>query len=336
MTTVVENQTTLINQTLSHHSVNAYVSEVSAQPTMNTFYIALGPGVRVRTVMGLEEEFALALRTTSVRITTKDGRVCIEVALVRTTPETLWDLVREVRKPPPFCAILGRDMKGVPLLLRFSSPEVSHVLIAGTTGSGKTALARTMFTSLSYFNDRSSLRTILIDPKRRGFESITTMPTLGGPLVDTVEDAVTILSRLVDEMIRRDAANRTLPRIIVGVDEIADLMTTGEDAIRVPMTRIAQRGREAGIHLVGLTQKPNSAVLGSLLKANFPVRLVGTVANKDEARYASGVRDSGAEKLKGRGDFILVAGGNMERFKGAWLNQEAYGKMFSASKGGKP
>lgn len=333
MTTLAEQQTQAINSTLSHHGVQAYVSDVSAQPNVNTFYLSLGPGVRVRTVKSLEEEFALALGVTNVRMTTKDGQIGIEVANVRTAPETLWDVIQDVRKPPPFCAILGRDMNGVPLLLRFSSPEVSHVLIAGTTGSGKTALARSIFASLSYFNTRNDLRIVLIDPKRRGFEAISTMPTMAMPLVDTVEGAAETLNRLVDEMIRRDAEKRSLPRLIVGVDEIADLMTVGEDSIRTPLTRIAQRGREAGIHLVGLTQKPNSAILGSLLKANFPVRLVGMVANKDEARYASGVKDSGAEKLKGRGDFILVAGGSLERFKGSWLNADAYSKMF-ASKGG--
>ena len=323
-----QEQAQLINQTLSQHNVNAHVSEMSAQSNMNSFYITLGPGTKVRNVTGLEEEFALALGVQNVRIAQNSGRIVIEVAQPKSTPETLFDVIQEVRKPPPFCAILGRDMNGIPLLLRFSSPEVSHVLVAGTTGSGKTALARTILASLSYFNTRRDLRVILIDPKRRGFEAISTMPTLGGPLIDNVEDASLMLNRLVEEMVLRDQQKRNNPRIIVGIDEIADLMTVGEDAIRTPLTRIAQRGREAGIHILGLTQKPNSAILGSLLKANFPVRLVGAVANKDEARYASGVKDSGAEKLKGRGDFIIVAGGNVERFKGAWLNEETYSKMF--------
>lgn len=323
-----QEQSKVLNDILSQHKVDAYVSELSAQTHTNTFYIALGPGTKVRTVTSLDEEFALALGVPNVRITTTKGRVAVEVTNVRTSPETLFDVIQEVRKPPPFCAILGRDMNGIPLLLRFSSPEVSHVLVAGTTGSGKTALARTILASLSYFNTRRDLRVILIDPKRRGFEAISTMPTLGGPLIDNVEDASLMLNRLVEEMVLRDQQKRNNPRIIVGIDEIADLMTVGEDAIRTPLTRIAQRGREAGIHILGLTQKPNSAILGSLLKANFPVRLVGAVANKDEARYASGVKDSGAEKLKGRGDFIIVAGGNVERFKGAWLNEETYSKMF--------
>ena len=323
-----QEQSNIINDTLSQHKVDAYVAEVSAQTHTNTFYITLGPGVKVRTVMGLDEEFALALGAQNVRMTTTKGRVAVEVTNVRTNQETVFDVIQEVRKPPPFCAILGRDMNGIPLLLRFSSPEVSHVLVAGTTGSGKTALARTILASLSYFNTRRDLRVILIDPKRRGFSAISTMPTLGGPLVDTVEGASEMLNRLVGEMELRDSQARNSPRIIVGIDEIADLMTVGEEAIRTPLTRIAQRGREAGIHILGLTQKPNSAILGSLLKANFPVRLVGAVANKDEARYASGIKDSGAEKLKGRGDFIIVAGGNVERFKGSWLNEDSYSKMF--------
>ena len=329
MTAKAEEQSNIINAVLAEHSVDAHVSEVSAQSGTNTFYLTLGAGVKVRTVLGLDEEFALALSVQNVRCATKEGRIVVEVVNVRTSPETLWDVVREVRKPPPFCAILGRDMNGIPLLLRFSSPDVSHVLVAGTTGSGKTALARTMLASLSYFNEFDALRVILIDPKRRGFEAISTMPSLNAPLVSSLEDAVAMLQSLVAEMERRDAAKISLPRLIVGIDEIADLMSVGEEAIRAPLTRLAQRGREAGIHILGLTQKPNSSVLGSLLKANFPVRLVGAVANKDEARYASGMRDSGAEKLKGRGDFIVVAGGGMERFKGSWLNEQTYQKMFT-------
>ncbi|MEZ4717561.1 MAG: hypothetical protein R2851_15965 [Caldilineaceae bacterium] len=85
------------------------------------------------------------------------------------------------------------------------------------------------------------------------------------------------------------------------------------------LTRLSQRGREAGIHLVACTQKPTSAIIGGALKANFPVRLVGAVASKEEARYATGVSDSGAEKLEGKGDFLLVAKGDVVRFQSAWL-----------------
>jgi S-DNA-T family DNA segregation ATPase FtsK/SpoIIIE len=115
--------------------------------------------------------------------------------------------------------------------------------------------------------------------------------------------------------------------LVVAIDELADLLQTGGREVEAILTRISQRGREAGIHLVACTQKPTSALIGSAIKANFPVRLVGAVASKDEARYASGVSDSGAEKLQGKGDFLLVCKGEMVRFQAAWLGPKELGQI---------
>jgi S-DNA-T family DNA segregation ATPase FtsK/SpoIIIE len=108
----------------------------------------------------------------------------------------------------------------------------------------------------------------------------------------------------------------------VAVDELADLLQTGGKEVEGLLTRLAQRGREAGIHLVACTQKPTAALIGGSMKANFPVRLVGAVASRDEARYATGLRESGAEKLEGKGDFLLVARGESVRFQAAWFGPE--------------
>jgi S-DNA-T family DNA segregation ATPase FtsK/SpoIIIE len=107
--------------------------------------------------------------------------------------------------------------------------------------------------------------------------------------------------------------------LVVAVDELADLLQTGGSQVEAMLTRLSQRGREAGIHLVACTQKPTAALIGGAMKANFPVRLVGAVASRDEARYATGIADSGAEKLEGKGDFLLVAKGELVRFQSAWL-----------------
>ena len=109
---------------------------------------------------------------------------------------------------------------------------------------------------------------------------------------------------------------------MVAVDELADLLQTGGNAAEALLTRLTQRGREAGIHILACTQKPTAALIGGAMKANFPVRLVGAVTNRDEARYATGIKESGAEKLAGKGDFLLIAKGEPIRFQAAWLAVE--------------
>jgi len=115
--------------------------------------------------------------------------------------------------------------------------------------------------------------------------------------------------------------------LVVAVDELADLLQTGGSAVEAMLTRLSQRGREAGIHLVACTQKPTAALIGGAMKANFPVRLVGAVASRDEARLAAGIADSGAEKLEGKGDFLLVAKAEVVRFQAAWLSGEDLNKI---------
>jgi S-DNA-T family DNA segregation ATPase FtsK/SpoIIIE len=123
-------------------------------------------------------------------------------------------------------------------------------------------------------------------------------------------------------MERRDRTGGTRPVLVVAVDELADLLITCGKQAEALLARLAQRGREAGIHLVACTQKPTAELIGGAMKANFPVRLVGAVASRDEARYASGITDSGAEKLGGKGDFLLVSKGELVRFQAAWLGRK--------------
>jgi DNA segregation ATPase FtsK/SpoIIIE, S-DNA-T family len=120
----------------------------------------------------------------------------------------------------------------------------------------------------------------------------------------------------------------------MAIDELADLLQTGGAVAEALLTRLSQRGREAGIHLVACTQKPSAALIGGAIRANFPVRLVGTVASRDEARYATGLPDSGAEKLEGKGDFLLVSKGETVRFQAAWLGPNDLNTVLAALIGG--
>jgi S-DNA-T family DNA segregation ATPase FtsK/SpoIIIE len=122
-------------------------------------------------------------------------------------------------------------------------------------------------------------------------------------------------------MERRDRLGRVSPRILLAVDEMADLMQVGGKGVAEPLTRLTQRGRKAGVHVLACTQKPTAAVVGSLVKANFPLRLVGSVASPEDARVAAGMGGTGAEKLLGRGDFLLVNKGQVVRFQAAWVDE---------------
>jgi S-DNA-T family DNA segregation ATPase FtsK/SpoIIIE len=227
---------------------------------------------------------------------------------------------------PRQTAILGLDQAGLPLLLRLSSPEVAHVLIAGTTGSGKTALARSIALSLAMHNRLGEVQMIFIDPKGTGFGAFASpseqLPHLLRPIVQDVHQAIFLLGELVGEMMRRDREQVCEPRLIIFIDELADLMEQGGKAMDRLMTRLAQRGRSAGLHLIACTQKPLAATIGSLTRSNFPVRLVGSVASSDDAKVAAGIPGTKAEKLLGRGDFLLVAKGQVNRFQAAYVSEK--------------
>ncbi|MBC7261472.1 MAG: AAA family ATPase, partial [Chloroflexi bacterium] len=195
------------------------------------------------------------------------------------------------------------------------------------TGSGKTALARAMVASLVISNHQGAIQLAMIDLKRRGFGVFEGLPHLLCPVAASLEEAVVVLRMLIKEMERRDRAGIIAPRIVLFVDELAELMMQGGKEVEEALTRLMQRGREAGIHLVACTQKPLAGVIGSLVKANFPARVVGKVASAEDARVAAGISDSGAEQLKGKGEFVVIAGGSQVRVQGAWISEEEIRKL---------
>ena len=315
----LELQADTIEAVLARHKVAGKVKGGVVTPRFVQFHVTTEMGAKVKQVTALAEEIAMALGKREARIYRKDGAINVEVPRVRADPVRLLPLCNRLRNVPAFTAVLGVEENGTPLLLRLNAPDVAHVLIVGTTGSGKTALARTLLTSLAMHNRQTQVQLVLIDPKGRGFGPLAQLPHVLGEVVADPVAAVERLRWVVAEMERRDQEGVSRPLLIVAVDELADLLQTGGQAVDAMLTRISQRGREAGIHLVACTQKPTAALIGGAIKANFPVRLVGTVASKDEARYATGLSDSGAEKLDGKGDFLLVIKGETVRFQSAWL-----------------
>jgi S-DNA-T family DNA segregation ATPase FtsK/SpoIIIE len=317
----LELQADRIETVLARHKINARVDGGVVAQRFVRFGLQLQLGTKINKVKSLAEEIALALGKREARIYRQDGKIQIEVPRTADSPVTLLSLCSMLPLIPPATAVLGVEENGMPLLLRLSAPDVVHVLIAGTTGSGKTALARTLLTSLAMHNRQGEVQLILIDPKGRGFRHLVGLPHVLGELIVDPQEAITRLRWLVQEMERRDRLQLSAPLLIVAIDELADLLQTGGAMVEAMLTRLSQRGREAGIHLVVCTQKPTAALIGAAMKANFPVRLVGAVASQDEARYATGISGSGAEKLEGRGDFLLVARGEVVRFQAAWLGK---------------
>ncbi len=311
-----------IEQLLAHHKIPSRVNGGTVTPRFVQFKLATDLGTKVSKVSALAEEIAMALGTKEARIYRDGGEINVEIPVENPDPVRLLPLCKRLTVVPSAAAVLGMDEEGFPLLLRLTAPDVAHVLIAGTTGSGKTALARTLLTSLAMHNHQGQLQLILIDPKGRGFGPLAGLPHVLNGVQNTPQAALSCLAWLVREMERRDSEAVSTPVLVVAVDELADLIQTGGKEVEESLTRIAQRGREAGIHLVACTQKPTAALIGGAMKANFPVRLVGAVAGADEARYASGISNSGADKLGGKGDFMLVARGSILRFQAAWLGPQ--------------
>jgi len=327
-----------IEMVLASHKVPARVTGGMVTPRLVRYHLSTPLGVKVRQVAGLSEEIALSLGAPSCRVYREEGRVEVEVPRTQGQAVALLPLLERLRASgaavPPVTAVLGLDQEGMPLLVRLPSANVAHVLIAGTTGSGKTALARTMVASLAAGNSQRSLQLVLVDPKGRGLMAFEGLPHLLVPVVTRVEEAVAVLGRLVAEMERRDAEGRSEPRLVVVLDELADLVQVGGREMEARLVRLTQRGREAGLHVVACTQKPAAAVIGGLVKSNFPVRLVGAVTSPEDARVATGIGGTGAERLLGQGDFLVVAKGEVTRMQAAYISEGQVRELVASLRAG--
>jgi S-DNA-T family DNA segregation ATPase FtsK/SpoIIIE len=322
----LELQANRIEALLMLHKVPARVTGGSVTPRWIRFNVLPAMGARISKIRNMNEEFAAALNVPSCRVSRRGAAIAVEIPRDDPRPVRLLPLFHQLvgdQEPiPPITAILGLGEDGTPLLIRLPSPDVAHILVAGTTGSGKTVLLQTMILSLAMINPPSALALVLIDPKAHALTPFDRLPHLPRPVVCDASDAIQVLGGLVRLMERRtlpaQAGGR--PHVVVFVDEFADLLMVGGDPVRRALTRLTQRGRQAGIHVVAATQKPTAAILGPLVKANFPVRLVGRVTSAEDARTATGWSGTGAERLLGRGDFLAVAEGRVSRFQAAHVS----------------
>ena len=205
-------------------------------------------------------------------------------------------------------ALVGMQNDGAPLLINFASPDCCHVLVAGRTGSGKTTLAQSMVMSMVQRVSPSRVSIVVIDPKNRGATPFlyAIRNHLAWGICQQADAIIDVLEMLVARMDEPIVPNPS-PRLVVYVDELADLCMI-DQRIGDLLTRLAQRGRESGIHLLCCTQKPLAQSIGTLLKANLPLRIVGALVSAEDSKAASGKPKLGAEGLSKR-EFIVVSGG---------------------------
>ena len=325
----LEYQADRVEAVLAAHRAPGRITGGTVGPRLIRFFLSPAPHTRLSAIRRLADDLALAMRVSSLAVVRDENGVVLSFANPEPKPVSLLPLLDDVAPVPAATAVLGLTDAGVPLLARLSAPDVAHVLLAGTTGSGKSVLLRTMAVSLTLTNTPSTLRLLCIDPKGRTFRSLANAPHLARPLITDPREAVEALNSLIRTMQIRDHRGEVpdhagaVPRIVVFIDELADLMMVGGSTITEALTRLAQRGREAGIHLVAATQHPSAAVLGSVMRANFPLRLVGRVTSAQDARVASGRAGTEAHLLHGRGDFLAVSGGDQPiRFQVAQVESQ--------------
>jgi S-DNA-T family DNA segregation ATPase FtsK/SpoIIIE len=322
---VLNYQAMQIEYTLAANKVRAHVYHVQAGGRVNSFHFRLLAPARVSAVQRLADEIALALGADACRLVRIGAGFVAEVESGQASGVALPALLRQIRLAGgavPGAAVLGLSAEdGSIVQIRLGSPDVTHVLIAGTTGSGKTVLARTILASLMASTPARELRVALVDPKARHLRPFAGYPHVVGDVATGADDWTGLILQVVAEMEDRYRREASRPALVLAVDEVADVVAA-DPALEGALVRIAQMGREAGIHLLLATQKPSASALSGLITSNLPARLVGRVLKHEDARIAAGVGGTEAERLSGKGDFLALAAGKRVRFQAAMVRDE--------------
>jgi DNA segregation ATPase FtsK/SpoIIIE, S-DNA-T family len=331
-------------QTLANFGVDATVIGQISGPRVTRYELQLAPGTKVSKVAGLKDDLSYALATTEIRILAPiPGKQAVGVELPNTSPNlvTLGDIYDDLpATSSPLSVWLGKDISGQAVWTDLA--RMPHVLIAGTTGSGKSGCINTILTSVLLRSTPDDVRMILIDPKRIELGYYESIPHLLTPVVSSPKEAAAVLRNVVAEMERRyerlsavrarnlPEANRalrsrgepTLPYLLVVIDELADLMMISPQEVEDAVIRLAQKSRAVGIHLVLATQRPSVDVITGMIKANVPSRIAFAVSSQTDSRVI--LDQAGAESLLGQGDMLFKPLGTsrLQRLQGAFVNEE--------------
>lgn len=336
-----------LNTALSSFGVNATIRDVTRGPTVTRYDLELEAGVKLNKITNLSGDLALALGVENVRIAPipdKISTVGIEVPNKVVSAVCLRDIIdspafRNAKSKLSFA--VGKDIGGNCIIGNIA--KLPHMLIAGTTGSGKSVCMNSLILSLLYKATPDEVRLIMIDPKMVELGIYNGIPHLFIPVVTDPKKAAGALQWAVVEMLKRyrlfseaqvrDLASynalqknepdgQTLPQVVIVIDELADLMLCAAKEVEESICRVAQMGRAAGMHLVIATQRPSADVITGLMKANIPSRIAFAVASAMESRII--LDTAGAEKLVGRGDMLYapLGEGKPKRVQGCFISSE--------------
>lgn len=335
----------IIKRTLESFGIMVEMGEINVGPKVTRFTLKPAEGVKLSRITALNQDLALALAAHPIRIEAPipgKSLVGIEVPNKAAAVVRLGSLINypEFAESGPLSFAVGRDVTGEPMFANIA--KMPHLLVAGSTGSGKSVTIHSIILSLLYKNSPRMLKMIMIDPKRVELSIYSGIPHLIAPVVTQSKKSMGVFRWALNEMDKRyemfeRAGSRdlgsynkknpseALPFVVIVVDELADLMSTYGKEVEGSIVRLAQMARATGIHLILSTQRPSVEVVTGLIKANIPARIALQVASQIDSRTILDM--SGAEKLLGGGDMLVAAGDKPKRIQGAFVSEEEIHKV---------
>ena len=331
---------------LKHFKIDGDVVRTYAGPVVSTFEFKPAANVKVSKILNLQDDLAMALSAETIRIQAPiPGKNVVGIEIPNDTVDTIY--LREILESKlfqeassPLTIALGKDIVGKPFVTDLK--KLPHLLIAGTTGSGKSVGINAMILSMLYKNSPDQLRLLMIDPKMLEFSIYNDIPHLLTPVITKPKQAIIALNNMVAEMERRyelmaDSRTKNIenynekvkkeggeffPYIVVIIDELADLMMTSGKDVEISIARLAQKSRACGIHLIVATQRPSVDVVTGLIKANLPSRVSYRVGQKVDSKII--LDQVGAESLLGRGDMLFTPPGavGLVRLHAPWATEQ--------------
>jgi DNA segregation ATPase FtsK/SpoIIIE, S-DNA-T family len=336
-------------ETLGHFGVEAKIVGVVSGPHVSRFELRLAPGIKVKKVTELGNDLAYALASTDIRILAPiPGKqaVGVEVPNSRRRMVRLGDIYAgRPEKTSPLVAWLGKGIDGNPVWTDLA--KMPHVLVAGTTGSGKSACVNGILSSILMSASPNEVRLVLVDPKQVELNHYENIPHLLTPVVTSPRLAANVLSNLIGEMEtrygimsqarcrnlvelnrhREKAGEAPLPHILCVIDELADLMMVAPAEVEDSIIRLAQKSRATGIHLVLATQRPSTDIITGTIKVNIPSRIAFAVSSQTDSRVI--LDQGGAESLLGQGDMLFRGAGSskLQRVQGAFITEDEIARI---------